>query len=126
MPVPYTIVGGLPTMTVDGIPEPSENPISSAFEGTSPSVTLPIRCGEASATTLSGTPVPGTTVGDPSATTVDGISSPFEIPISSTSETSEGTNPSVTVSGWCGETDSAALFSASFEGVSPSSASSVK
>jgi hypothetical protein len=115
-------------MTVDGIPEPAEIPISSASKGTSPSVTLPARCGEASSTTrpsCSGTPVPGTTVGDPSATTVDRIPSPSEIPISSTAETSEGTNPFVTVSGCCGETGSDVRL-ALFEGMSPSSLSSVK
>jgi hypothetical protein len=49
--------------------------------------------------------------------------SPSKIPICSAFETSEGTNPSVTVLGWCGETESAALHSTLFEcssGTAPS------
>jgi hypothetical protein len=127
--VPCTTVGGPLTTTVDEIPESSETSIPSISEGTSPSVTLPARCGEASSTALascSETPVPDTTVGDLSATTVDGTSSPSEILISSAPEMTEGTNPSVTVSVWCGEASSAALRLALFEGVSPSSTYSVK
>jgi hypothetical protein len=128
-PFPCTTVGGPPTTTSDGILEPTRFPISSAFEGTSPCVTLSVRCGEASSTarpSYSGTPVPGTTVGDPSTTTVDKISSPFEISISSATETSDGTNPFVLVSGCYSETDSAFCCSALFKGVSPSSLSLVK
>jgi hypothetical protein len=56
--------------------------------------------------------------------TVDEISCPPEISISSVTELSDGTNPFVLVSG--AETDSAFCCSALFEGVSPSSHSSVK
>jgi hypothetical protein len=128
-PVPFATIGGPPTSTADQISDPSETPVSSTSENTSSSVTVSVGCGEAaSATLLScwGTPVPFTTVGDPSTTTVDGISSPSEILISSASGTTEGTSPSVTVSVWCGEAASAALLPALFEGVSLSSNSSVK
>jgi hypothetical protein len=128
-PVPCTPVGGPPATIGDGIPEPIRFPLSSASEGTSPCVILSSRCGEASSTSrpiCSRIPVPGAAVSEPSATTVDEISCPSEISISSATGMSDGTNLFVLVSGCHGETISAFCCSALVEGVSPSTLSSVK